>query len=51
MSYSENNLNLTHPKIIIEHNKILMLFQKFWRFSNFYGEYLASLHSQKKIEK
>lgn len=46
MNFSKDKPNLATQKIEIEENKILEFFKKFWRFSNFYGEYLASLCSK-----
>lgn len=45
MKLSKEEPNFAHSEIEIEQNKILLFLQKFWRFSKFYGEYLASLHS------
>lgn len=49
MKLTKQGQNLAYDKIEIEDNKILLFLQRFWQFSKFYGEYLASLHSQKKL--
>lgn len=50
MNYSKCNANL--PQTIQEQTSIdkkpWLWLQKFWQFSNFYGDYLASLHVNKK---
>jgi hypothetical protein len=54
MNYSEDRINLANQKIEIRENKILVWLRKFWEFSNFYGEYRASVHfnpNQKKPQK
>ncbi len=45
-----NNIqpNLADSKIKFEENKILLLIKKFWEFSNFYGEYRARIHFNKR---
>ncbi|MBE9046637.1 hypothetical protein IQ255_19870 [Pleurocapsales cyanobacterium LEGE 10410] len=48
MKLSQEELDLAYKPIEIEQNKILLFWQKFWQFSNFYGEYLASLHCKKR---
>ena len=44
MKSSENKLAVVRQKIEIRENKILSFLQKFCEFSNFYGEYRASIH-------
>ena len=44
MKTSKNILDVAQKKIEIRENKILLFIQKFWDFSNFYGEYRASIH-------
>ncbi len=48
MKFSERKPDLVYEKIEIEENKIILFCQKFWQFSKFYGNYLASLHSKNK---
>ena len=36
-------------KIELAENQVLLWLKKFWQFSLFYGDYLASLHSKKTI--
>lgn len=33
-------------KLEFEENKFLLFIDKFWQFSKFYGEYLATMHSK-----
>jgi hypothetical protein len=44
MNHSEDRINLAEEKIEIRESKILVWLRKFWEFSNFYGEYRASIH-------
>lgn len=44
--YKDSSIN--DNKIEFVENKIFLWLNKFWQFSLFYGDYLASLHSQKK---
>ena len=51
MDFSKSNLkpyNLTNNKVSYTENRVWLWLKKFWEFSLFYGDYLASLHSQKK---
>ncbi len=51
MIYSQSNTKISNTaenKVVYHDNKVLLWFQKFWQFSLFYGDYLASLHSKKK---
>ena len=48
MRLSSEPKDFKHKNIEIEQNQILIFLQNFWKFSKFYGEYLASLHSKNK---
>lgn len=58
MNFSKSNvksLNATNDKVFYtesQHRESLgqvwLWLKKFWQFSLFYGDYLGSLHSQKK---
>ena len=51
MNHSKCNFELLNSNALsplTPSQKTKLWYQKFWRFSLFYGEYLASLHSQKK---
>ncbi|WP_319421253.1 hypothetical protein [Pleurocapsa sp. FMAR1] len=51
MIYSKSNTklsNIAENKVVYDDNKVRLWFQKFWQFSLFYGDYLGSLHSNKK---
>ena len=50
MIYSQSNTKLanTDENKVVYHDNKVSWFQKFWQFSLFYGDYLASLHSNKK---
>ena len=51
MNFSKSNLEMyeiTTNKISYNRNKLWLWVKKFWEFSLFYGQYLGSLHSQKK---
>ena len=51
MNYSKYNfelLNSNERSPLTLSQKARLWCQKFWQFSLFYGDYLASLHSQKK---
>jgi hypothetical protein len=47
-----NNIesDLAESKIEFEENKIFLLIKKFWKFSNFYGEYRAKIHFNKSYK-
>jgi hypothetical protein len=47
-----NNIepNLANSKIEFEENKILLFIKRFWKFSNFYGEYRARIHFDKSFK-
>ena len=38
----------SEQKIEFESNKTLLLIEKFWQFSRFYGDYLATMSSSSK---
>lgn len=51
MNYSKYNFELLPTNNRSDKNqsqKAWLWLKKFWQFSLFYGDYLASLHSQKK---
>ena len=51
MNYSKYNFELLNFNVrspLSLYQKTRLWCQKFWQFSLFYGDYLASLHSQKK---
>lgn len=48
MNLSKNKPSLAYEQIEIQENKIILFCQKFWRFSEFYGRHLGSLHSKNK---
>lgn len=51
MNHSQYNLELSDTKKrsgTKPYQKAWLWCQKFWQFSLFYGDYLASLHSKKK---
>jgi hypothetical protein len=45
---SKINSDINNNQVEFVENKLLLWLNKFWRFSFFYGDYLASLHSRKK---
>jgi hypothetical protein len=50
MNYSKGNFerpNLDNRPVLTQNQKLRLWCQKFWQFSLFYGDYLASLHSRK----
>lgn len=52
MNFSRTNikpLNITNHEIGKTESKIWLGLKKFWQFSLFYGDYLGSLHSKKKV--
>lgn len=40
--------NVNRDRVLTPNRKVWLWLTKFWQFSNFYGDYLASLHSQKQ---
>lgn len=50
MSINRVNQELATEKLEFESDKILEFVKKFWQFSKFYGEYLASMHSGSKTQ-
>ena len=50
MNYNKSNINsnIENNSIEFEENKVMLWIEKFWQFSLFYGDYLASLHSKKE---
>ena len=51
MNYSKFNyelLDIDRQPVLNQYQKVWLWCQKFWQFSLFYGDYLASLHSRKK---
>ena len=51
MNYPEFNLKLLDDNeriALTQSQRAWLCCQKFWQFSLFYGDYLASLHSRKK---
>ena len=51
MNHSKCNnefLDTKNPSVLTLERKISLWWKKFWQFSLFYGDYLASLHSRKK---
>ena len=53
MSYTKPNIesNIDNNKIEIIENKALLYLKDFWKFSLFYGDYIASLHSRKSAKR
>ncbi|MEM7761298.1 MAG: hypothetical protein AAF298_24690 [Cyanobacteria bacterium P01_A01_bin.40] len=48
MNYTKSKINSNiENKIEFEENKVMLGLKKFWQFSLFYGDYLASLHAKK----
>ena len=48
MKLTQEEASRAYEKIEIEQNKIISVLQKFWQFSKFYGNYIASPYSKKK---
>ena len=40
--------DIEYKNIKIKQDNVLILLRNFWKFSKFYGEYLANLHSKNK---
>ncbi len=51
MNHTKHSINFhaDSNRVEIAENKILLAIKKFWQFSLFYGDYLGSLHSHKKL--
>ena len=49
MNHTKSNFrsNVESSRIEFEENKVIQWLEKFWRFSLFYGDRLASLHAKK----
>lgn len=50
MNYSQSNyelLDIDRQSVLNQYQIAWLWCQKFWQFSLFYGDYLASLHSRK----
>ena len=52
MNYAKSNIDssIDNNKIEIIENKALLYLRNFWKFSLFYGDYLANLHSRKNAD-
>ena len=51
MNYYRTNIELLDAKekpVLNQYQRGWLWCRKFWQFSLFYGDYLASLHSQKR---
>lgn len=44
MKINNSKSDLAQQNIEFEENKFLLFLQKFWKFSNFYGEYRAKIY-------
>ncbi|VEP16352.1 conserved hypothetical protein [Hyella patelloides LEGE 07179] len=50
MNYTKSNFQLPNAnsdRVLTLEKKVGLWLKKFWQFSLFYGDYLASLHSRK----
>ena len=48
MKTSAKRTKTYYKNIEIKQDNVLILLRNFWKFSKFYGEYLANLHSKNK---